>query len=308
MRYGPHGSGATMQSNAPSNGRALMSQRLLGRTVFAGAALLAAIAGSAGDTASAQGRLEAHYNATLGGVPFGRGTWQINVSDDQFATTVSATTSGVLRLFTTGRGNSASHGSVAAGQLNASTYTSSIATDRRYDEVRMLLNSGTVKEFMAEPPNTPHPHRVPLQDQHRRGVLDPLTASIMRVPGSGNTFVPQACNRKLAIFDGRMRYDLQFAYKRLDKVKSEKGYQGTVVVCAVYFSPVAGHVPSRPVITYLTQLRDAEIWLAPIAGTRLMVPYRITLPTPFGFGVVQATQFMSEAQPARPTPTSARSQ
>ena len=74
-----------------------------------------------------------------------------------------------------------------------------------------------------------------------------MTAAIMRVPGNGDTFVPQACNRKLAIFDGRMRYDLQLAYKRLDKVKSDKGYQGTVVVCAVYFSPVAGHVPSRPV-------------------------------------------------------------
>ena len=57
----------------------------------------------------------------------------------------------------------------------------------------------------------------------------------MRVPGNGDTFVPQACNRKLAIFDGRMRYDLQLAFKRLDKVKSEKGYQGTVVVCAVVF-------------------------------------------------------------------------
>ena len=108
---------------------------------------------------------------------------------------------------------------------------------------------------MAEPPTSPDPERVPLQEAHRRGVLDPMTAAILRVPGNGDTFVPQACNRKLAIFDGRMRYDLQLAFKRLDRVKSEKGYQGTVVVCSVVFVPVAGHIPSRPVIKYMVELR-----------------------------------------------------
>jgi hypothetical protein len=42
--------------------------------------------------------------------------------------------------------------------------------------------------------------------------------------------------------------------------------------------------------------------LAPIAGTRLMVPYRASLPTPIGLGVLQATQFVSVARsPGQPT-------
>jgi hypothetical protein len=119
--------------------------------------------------------------------------------------------------------------------------------------------------------------------------------------------VPEACNRKLAIFDGRMRYDLQLSYKRLDRVRSEKGYQGTVVVCAVTFVPIAGHIPSRPVIKYMVDMRATEAWLAPIAGTRLMVPYQVSLPTPFGQGLMQATQFITVPQQStRPTPTSAR--
>ena len=146
-----------------------------------------------------------------------------------------------------------------------------------------------------------------MQDAHRRGVLDPMTAAIIRVPGNGDTFVPQACNRRLAIFDGRMRYDLQLAYKRLDRVKSDKGYQGTVVVCAVHVradrgahpEPAGDQVPGRPA-------RRPRSWLAPIAGTRLMVPYRISLPTPLGQGVLQATQFITVPQATRPTPTSAR--
>ena len=130
-----------------------------------------------------------------------------------------------------------------------------------------------------------------------------MTASIVRVPGNGNTFVPQACDRKLAVFDGRMRYDLQLVYKRLDRVKSEKGYQGNVVVCTVYFSPVAGHVPDRAVLRYMQKLRDTEMWLAPIAGTRLMVPYRVSVTTAAGAGLLQAAQFVTVPQLARATST-----
>lgn len=284
-----------------------MSHHLLRREVLAGLVMAAALACGDSD-AWAQGTLDARYQVTLGGVSFGKGAWHISVSGEQFTSAVSGSTTGVLRLFSTGRGASASRGSVAGGALNASSYSSSIATSKKYDEVRMQLNSGTVKDYIAEPPNSPDPERVPIQDAHRRGVLDPMTAAIIRVPGNGDTFVPQACNRKLAIFDGRMRYDLQLAFKRLDRVRSEKGYQGNVVVCAVYFAPIAGHVPSRSVIKYLADLRETELWLAPIAGTRLMVPYRVSLPTPLGEGVLQATQFVTVAQSPRPTPTSARQQ
>ena len=80
------------------------------------------------------------------------------------------------------------------------------------------------------------------------------------------------------------------------------------MVCAVYFSPVAGYIPQRPVIRYLVDLRDAEVWLAPIAGTRLMVPYRISIPTPFGMGILQATQFVTVPHPQRASANGVRSQ
>ena len=36
------------------------------------------------DAASAQGRLEAHYEATLSGIPVGKGTWAVDIADDRF--------------------------------------------------------------------------------------------------------------------------------------------------------------------------------------------------------------------------------
>ena len=94
-----------------------------------------------------------------------------------------------------------------------------------------------------------------------------------------------------------MRYDLRSEFKRMEVVKAEKGYQGPVVVCAIYFMPISGYVPDRYAIKYLAELRDAEVWLAPIAGTRVLVPFRFSLPTPVGIGVLQATQFISVAKP-----------
>jgi hypothetical protein len=263
-----------------------------------GALALAGVDVGGGGARAEGGRLEARYTATLAGVALGNGAWHVDVREDRFTAAVSGVLVGVVRLLARGRGASASQGSVANGQPVPSSYSSSIETDRKYDEVRMQFSAGNVTKYVAEPPNWPNPDRVPLADAHRRGVKDPMTASMLRVPGNGNTFVPQACDRKISVFDGRMRYDVQLVYKRLDRVRSIKGYRGTVVVCAVYFSPIAGHVPSRASIKYLKELRDIELWLAPIAGTRLMVPYRVSLSTPLGQGVVQATQFVTVALPA----------
>jgi hypothetical protein len=83
----------------------------------------------------------------------------------------------------------------------------------------------------------------------------------------------------------------------MESVKADKGYQGPAAVCGVYFTPVAGYVPSRPAIKFLVELRDAEVWLAPIAGTRVLVPFRFSMPTPLGTGLLQATQFISAPQP-----------
>ena len=241
----------------------------------------------------AQGRLDARYTVTLAGLPIGRGAWVIDIADDQFTAAASGATAGLLRAFTSGHGQSMAHGTVSGGQPASATYTSSIYADQRFDEVRMVISSGAVQEFAADPPSVPNPDRIPVTDDHRLGVSDPMTASLMPVPGNGDPLSPQACPRKISVFDGRMRYDLQLAFKRLDQAKTEKGYQGRVVVCSLQFAPIAGHVPDRAAIRYLTELRDIEVWLAPIAGTRVMVPYRASVPTPIGVGVIHATHFVS---------------
>ena len=281
-------------------------RRTIQRSLLASGALLAVFGSIV--SASAQGRLEAHYSATLAGIQIGRGTWAIDITDTQYTAAVSGTTSGLLRAFTGGQGNATARGTLNGGHLLSSIYAADISGRKKIDSIRITINNGNVKDFKVDPPLDSDPERVPITEASQRGVLDPMTASLMRIPGSGDPLAPEACKRTLEIFDGRLRYDLQFAFKRMDKVKASKGYTGPVVVCAAYFSPVAGYVPSRAAIKYLSKQRDMEVWLAPIAGTRVLVPYRAQGPTPIGQAVLEASEFVSVPISAGPVANGSKTQ
>ena len=256
-----------------------------------------AIAATAADPALAQGRLDARYAVTLSGVPVGKGAWVIDIAENQFTAAASGATAGLLRVFASGQGSGASRGMIVSGNPVPASFAASITSDKKTEEIRMTLGSGDVKDFAISPEVPVDPERVPVTDAHFHGVSDPMTGSLIRVPGTGNPLTPQACARTTPIFDGRMRYNLQFAYKRMEQVKADKGYEGPVVVCAVYFIPIAGFIPHRATVKYLAAQRDMEVWLAPVVNTRVLVPYRVSIPTPIGVGVMQATQFVSVSQP-----------
>jgi len=263
-------------------------------SLCAGASLL--LAPQAG---FAQGRLDAHYEATLAGIPVGKGAWTIEIGDDTFSAAAQGGTAGLLKAFSGGTGSGASQGRVVNGALVANAYTATTTTQKKSETIRLLLANGNVKDFSIDPVPPVDPDRVVVTDAHRKNVLDPMTGSMIRVPGNGDVLTPEACRTGTGIFDGRLRYDLKLDFKRMETVKAEKGFHGQAVVCAVYFTPVAGYIPDRPVIKWLAAQRNIEIAFVPIAGTRVLVPFRMTIPTPFGPAMLEATSFFTTATPPR---------
>jgi hypothetical protein len=249
--------------------------------------------------AAAQGRLDAQYEATLAGIPVGKGAWTIDISDDQFSAAASGGTMGLLNAIAGGSGTGASQGRVLNGALVSTGYTASTTTSKKTEAIHMTLANGSVKEYGIEPEPPVDPDRLPITDAHRHGVYDPMTGSMLRVAGTGDPLTPEACRTGAGIFDGRMRYDLKLDFKRMETVKAVKGYRGPVVVCAVYFTPVAGYIPDRPVIKYLTAQRNIEIAFAPVAGTRILVPFWMKIPTPLGPAMLEATSFITTPTPPR---------
>jgi hypothetical protein len=248
--------------------------------------------------ALAQGKLEAHYEASLAGIAVGRGTWGIEIGDDYYSASAQGATAGLLKAFSGGTGTGAAQGRVVNGALVPQSYIATISS-KKSETIRISLAGGNVKDFSIEPEPPVDPDRIVVTAEHKKGVVDPMTSSLVRVPGNGELLGPDSCRGGSAIFDGRLRYDLKLDFKRMETVRADKGYHGPAVVCAVYFTPVAGYIPDRPVIKYLATERRMEIVLVPIAGTRILVPFRMTIPTPFGPAMLEATQFNTVAMPPR---------
>lgn len=260
------------------------------------------------DGAHAQGRVDAQYEVTLAGIPIGKGSWVVDIGDDQYSAQAGGKTTGLISALSNGEGNGGSQGRVVKGQLVPAFYSVSMVTNKRSEVLKINLANGNVKDFSIEPEPPVNPDRIPVTDAHKRGVSDPMTGSLLRVPGNGDPVSPEACASSTSVFDGRMRYDLKLDYRRMETIKVEKGYQGPAVVCAITFVPVAGFVPDRAAIKYLKTQRNMEVWFAPVLGTRVLMPYKVSIPTPVGTGVLQATKFTNSISAGSNPSTAVRTQ
>jgi len=276
------------------------TSKLSARSVrWTAASLCAAayLAAAAAHPASAQGKLEAKYEASLAGIPLGRGGWNIVIGDDTYAAAAFGGTIGLLKTIANGSGTGEAQGRVVNGALVPVNYQASTTTSRKSETIHITLANGNVKDFGIVPQPPVDADRVPITEAHKKGVFDPMTASLLRVPGTADPLSPEACHGAVAVFDGRMRYDLKLDFRRMETVRAAHGYYGPVVVCGVYFTPIAGYIPDRPVIKYLAGARNIEIAFAPILGTRVLVPFRMVIPTPIGTAMLEATSFVTQATP-----------
>jgi hypothetical protein len=259
-----------------------------------------------GGTARGESRLDAHYNISVAGLTVGRTDINVVIGSTEYTSAASGRASGLLRALVTGEGTLSARGAMVDSRLVPASFSANTTGDDETSAVRMTLEGGDVKDLSAET-SAPDAERVPLMADHRKGVIDPLSALLIQVGGSGDVVAAEACQRTLAIFDGRRRFDLTLSFKRIDRVKASKGYAGAAVVCAVTFKAVAGHRVGSPLVKYLAG-REIELTLAPIAGTRLLAPFRLSIKNMLGNIGVEATAFETSSTPparaalAAPTP------
>src|SRR5215475_13145659 len=107
------------------------SARWVAASLCAGAYLAAAAA----HTASAQGRLEAQYEASLAGIPVGRGAWNVEIGDDSYAAAATGGTTGLLKTIANGSGNGAAQGRIVNGALVPQAYQASTTTSKKSEAI-----------------------------------------------------------------------------------------------------------------------------------------------------------------------------
>lgn len=257
------------------------------RSIRAILGTIVAVAALTHEPAFAQGRLEANYSISAARITIGNASVTAQIGETEYSASMTGRGSGVMRILASGDGNMTVQGQVRDGHPIPVRYVSATKADDDALDVKMSFENGNVVDVEASPA-PPGDDRVALTAQHRDGVTDPLTALFIPAGDAGPK--QAACARELPIFDGRRRYDLKLAFKRIDQVKLG-GYSGPVVVCSLVLGPIAGHRKSSPMMNFLTNGREMEIAFAPVAGTAVLAPLRITVFHMLGNVVMQATRF-----------------
>jgi hypothetical protein len=291
----PGGSRSTWLAGAPRDRSKMMFRSCAAQTTIlaVGFALTTA---TAGDRAYGEGNLDASYTISFARILVGEITATAVFGQSEYMISARARAGGVMKVLSVdGEASFTTHGTIKDDHLEPTNFTSKIVSHAETSDVTMVLDEGSVRELVGAPPGS---DRVPLTAANRRGIVDPLTAVLFSAGGAGETLSQQVCRRTLPIFDGHQRYDLKLAFKRMDKMSAGKGYEGPVVVCSVNYEPIAGHRANIPLVKYLSEGREMEIALAPIAGTRLLAPFRLSVVSTLANFMIEANRFETIMAPA----------
>lgn len=237
----------------------------------------------------------ATYSVSLLGLPIGTAGIVAEIRPTGYRIEAKARLTGLATLISNSKGAAVGSGAIADGRIVPESFALTAANSQMTRTTRMSLADSAVTGVDISPPFEDKPDRVPLRDQDKRGVLDPVGALVVAVPGADPLVGPAACNRTIPVFDGYTRFDVRLTYVGQRGVTTT-GYSGPVAVCAVRYVPIAGHRPDRPGTKFMAENKNMELWLAPIESARVLLPYRISVRTMIGTTVIEASEFSVEAE------------
>lgn len=254
------------------------------------AASLAALPASAAET-----RVRARYDLTLAGFNIGTASLQAGIDGASYDMNVSARLTGLARFLTGGRGAATSRGALRDARVAPAAYAINTKSGEKGQVIRYALAGGAIRTLSVEPPPKTV-GAVPISDADKRGIVDPISALMMPVAGSGDPLASSSCDRTLPVFDGRQRFDVALRYDRTETVTPASAapgqYEGKAIVCKATYKAISGHRPGRKQVVFMEGNKDMEVWLAPVTGTRALLPWKISVRTEVGTAVITASSFV----------------
>lgn len=253
------------------------------RKAIVGAAFLTLAAGEA-----YAATVQLDYDIYIAGFSMGQAKMTANLDGNRYRTEVSAQLTGLAGLLTGGAGAGSASGFVGGGRPVPSAFTVNSRSSNDQRTIRMDLSGGNVASVSIEPPLDDRPDRIPVTAAHKRNVMDPVSALLMPAL-SRDPLSAANCNRTLPIFDGGARFDISLSYGETRTV-DKPGYKGPAIVCNARYDAIAGHRERRSV-KVMEENRDMSVWLAPVAGARVLVPVRIAVRSSTGQIVIELARW-----------------
>lgn len=250
------------------------------------------------DADAAETRFTISYGVYLNGLPVGRSELNGAFQDQSYDLSGSTRLTGLAGALMQFRAVGRARGAIAGSGPLPRTYSGQAETSDKQQSVQMSFGGNRVTASRIQPARRSDHTYVAVQDRHLHGVIDPISAMILPAQGALDASV---CNRTLPLFNGRERFDIRLSYKatRDVQVREMQRITDTAIVCRVSYQPISGHREGRREIQYYTSTKDIEVWIIEAPGLDVYLPYRISLPTPVGTGVLQMNNLqMSGVRPA----------
>ncbi len=240
--------------------------------------------------------LKADYLITIAGITIGKVNAEGRFTKSGYAATISGRTYGLSRFVSDAHAVLAGNGRIRGSRITPASYALDTSEKGFRTHVSMAMRGGAIVNLSAAPHLLPYPDRVPVTSTHKRNVVDPVGAFMVAVDRPLALSGASACNRTVRVFDGWQRYDVKLTFKKSRHVNNASGaYSGEVFVCDARYVPVAGHRPDRASVQYMADNKRLEVWLVPVEGTRVLVPYRILIGTQMGDLVIVSRDFSVSA-------------
>jgi hypothetical protein len=218
------------------------------------------------------------YRATLYGVTLGEASIDVDEHTGSYALAARLRTAGVGALFDDTDLNASAEGARAADSVTWRRYDLAHSYNRKFR--RIAMRSGAVAVINPAFSNMGTP---PATAAQKREAMDPLSAfyRLGQMVGAGG------CVGRIAVFDGRHRYDLVLGALGTAEVRTA-AWRGPVTRCSLRYVPIAGYNPRAANET--RRIPEGEIQFARVPAGQWAFPVRVRVPTPLGMASLTLTR------------------
>jgi hypothetical protein len=229
-------------------------------------------------------RVTATYEVKFNGINVGTFDFASAADGQSYTLNGSGKFSALLGALTW-TGQTQSTGKIVAEAPKPQSFAFDFKANSKVGSTRMGFTGDTVTAVQHQPPPKEKPGIIPVQEQHLKGVLDPMSAIL----ALSRTASANPCGRRLPIYDGKQRFDLLLTYRGQTQVaeRAPSGQPGVAYVCRVKYMPIAGHKADQET-RFMATNDQIEVALRPIPSANIFVPYQISIPTIAGSAVLIA--------------------
>jgi hypothetical protein len=236
-------------------------------------------------TALEPSRVNLTYEVYSGGFHLLTVGLDLALADDRYDVTTRLQTAGFLSWFISWSQVSASEGTIGKDAMAPQRHRSEALVRGRQRSVEIDYENGVISAVRVNPLPADDEARDEVPVALQREAVDPMSAILgaVRQLSAGGS-----CDGRLAVFDGRRRYDLVLTDRGRREMPETRYsiFAGEAVQCDFAYEPIAGHMRRRadPENANKRAVQSGRVYAAVATGT-LVMPVRVEIDGDWGITV-----------------------